>query len=83
MAIAALPTAVLVVSTIVDDHGWSAATFGRIVVFVAIYAAVIAGTRPTVEPVDGGWVATQRTIALMVLVVVSLIGVALYFGGVE
>ena len=72
-----------VVSTMVDDHGWSLATFGRIVVFAGIYASVIAATRPTVEAVEGGWVASRRSIAFTVLVFVSFIGVALYVGGIE
>lgn len=83
LAVAALPAAIFVVSTMVDDHGWSLATFGRIVVFAGIYASVIAATRPTVEAVEGGWVASRRSIAFTVLVFASFIGVALYFGGIE
>lgn len=83
LAVAALPGALFVISMIVADHGWSGATVGRIVVFAAIYVSVIAATRPTVEAVEGGWVASRRAMVLAMVSIVCFVVVALYFGGVE
>jgi len=50
-ALLAIPAPVFVISSIVADHGWSAATIGRIALFVAIYSVVIWAAAPTVAPV--------------------------------
>ena len=50
LLVVAAGSAVIVAGTIVDDHGWSVATVGRLLLFVAIYSVIIAATRPTVSP---------------------------------
>ncbi len=50
LALAALPGVLYVSKTIADDFGWNPVTVGRIVLFLAIYAAIILSTRPTVAP---------------------------------
>lgn len=50
LALAALPGVLYVSKTIVDDFGWNPVTAGRILLFLAIYAAIILCTRPTVAP---------------------------------
>jgi len=82
LVIAALPAPIYVTSTIASDHGWSPATIGRIMVFVAIYAAVIVATRPTVEAVKAWWVASRRAVATLVVLLGSFVGIALYVGGI-
>lgn len=76
-AVAAAPLAVFTAGDIVDDFGWSLATVGRLAVFVAIYAAVIAATRPTIAPIPDGWrfprvVAWVLSTLIVAVVVVSV-----------
>jgi hypothetical protein len=78
----AIPSAISVSWSIVSDHGWSPATVGRVMVFAAIYTIVILATRPTVEARKDGWVPSRRVLAAVVVVLVSFLGVALYFGGI-
>jgi hypothetical protein len=77
-ACAALPLAVVVAGEVIDDFGWSIATVGRLTVFAAIYATVIAATWPTIAPVADGWrlpraVAWTLSSLVVVLVVVGVV----------
>jgi len=81
LVIPAIPAPIYVASSIVSDHGWSPTTVGRIMVFAAIYAVVIVATRPTVEVVEDGWVASRRAVATLVVLLGSFVGIALYVGG--
>lgn len=58
--ILALPGVVFVAGGIAADKGWSAETVGRMLLFVAIYAAIIGATWPVTAPVRDGWRPTRR-----------------------
>lgn len=82
-ALLALPGVVFVSIGIVDDHGWSVVSIGRIVAFLAIYAVVVAATWPTTAPVPGGWRPSRLLVAAVSLVIVAFVGAALWFGGIQ
>lgn len=46
----ALIIPVIISNDIVSDFGWSFATIGRILLFVAIYSVVVFATKPTISP---------------------------------
>lgn len=46
----AVPSVVAVALDVADDNGWSPETIAQLLVFAAIYATIIAATRPTVAP---------------------------------
>jgi len=78
-AVAAAPLAVVTAGDIVDDFGWSIATVGRLAVFIAIYAAVIVATRPTIAPVTDGWRVPRRVAWTLLASVVALIFLSVAF----
>lgn len=82
-AVLALPGVAFVSVGIVDDHGWSVVSFGRIVAFLAIYAAVVAATWPTTAPVLDGWRPSRRLVVAVGLVIAAFVGAALWFGGIQ
>jgi fluoride ion exporter CrcB/FEX len=79
----ALPSVVIVLMEIVDDHEWSIASIGRMLMFLGIYAAVIAATWPTAAPVEAGWRPPRRLVVVAVLLILGFLGLALYLGGVQ
>lgn len=83
VSVLAIPGVVIVLMGIADDHGWGIGALGRMVVFVGIYAIVIAATWATVARVDGGWRTPRRLVLAVLLLGVVAIGAALYLGGVE
>ncbi len=52
LCLLAVPSIVFVALGIVDDRGWSLETMIQLLVFVAMYAAIVAGTWPTAAPFD-------------------------------
>ena len=78
-AAAAAPLAIITAGDIVDDFGWSAATVGRLAVFVAIYALVIAATRPTIAPVADGWRVPRAAAWTLTTLVVAVVVVSVVF----
>ncbi len=78
-AIAAAPLAILTAVGIVDDFGWSIATLGRLTVFIAIYAVVIAATRPTIAPVADGWRLPRSVAWTLSTLVVTVVVVSVAF----
>ncbi len=83
LVIPALPGVGLVIVDVTDDHGWTVETIGRLLLFAGIYAVVIAATWPTVARVRGGWRPPRRVVVAVVGSITVLLGLALYFGGVE
>lgn len=83
IGVLALPSVVFVVMGVADDHGWSLETIAQVMVFVSIYAAVVAATWPTVAPVDEGWRPPRLAVIIVVGTIVAFLGTALYFGGIE
>jgi hypothetical protein len=82
-AVLALPSVGVVVLEVADDGGWTVGTIGRLLVFVAIYAAIIAATWPAMARVADGWKPTRRLVVIVVSSIAGLFGLALYFGGVQ
>jgi hypothetical protein len=78
-AIAAAPLAIFTAGDIVDDFGWSIATVGRLAVFVAIYAGVIAATRPTIAPIPDGWRLPRAVAWTLFATIVALVGAGVVF----
>lgn len=83
LAIPAVPGVGLVVRDVTHEHGWTFETIGRLLLFAGIYAAVIAATWPTVAGVRHGWRPSRRLVVIVVSSVAGLLGLALYFGGVQ
>jgi hypothetical protein len=82
-AVLAVPSIAFVIVGILDDLGWGVATIGRIVLFLCLYAAVIAAIRPTVAPVADAWRPSRRLAVGVLVAVVAVVGLALYKGGIQ
>ena len=79
----ALPGAVFVLAGIGEDHGWGVTTIGQMVLFLLIYAVIVAATGPSAAPRANGWRPSQRQVLVSGGLLALLIGVALYFGGIQ
>ena len=79
----AVAVAAFVARGIVDDHGWSFATIGRLGLFACIYSTVIVLSEPTVAPVPDGWRPPRLAVAIACGLFATGVAVALYVGGIQ
>ena len=79
----ALPGVIFVLAEIGRDHGWGPKAIGQILLFLCIYAVIIAATWPSAAPRPDGWRPSRRLVLISGCVLVVLIGLAVYFGGIQ